>query len=247
MMPMPDRRVPVRMAAAWLLASLLISATPLRAENSVDLQLVLAVDASGSVDEREYRLQLSGIAAAFRDPEVIKAIGDGPTGRIAVSLLVWAESRQPKARTPWRIIGTTGEAHAFADLATGFGRPVGGGTGIGKAMFTAVRMLETSGLTSPRRVIDVSGDGRETTFREWSVPPDQARHAVIDRGITINGLAITAEDPDLARYYEREVTAGPGSFVMTARSVDDFARVMRAKLLREIQGELIVGAAPVRD
>ena len=109
-------------------------------------------------------------------------------------------------------------------------------------MFTAVRMLETSGLASTRRVIDVSGDGRETTFREWSVPPDQARHAAIDRNITINGLAITAEDRDLASYYETQVIAGPGAFVMTAASIEEFARVMRTKLLREIRGDLIIGA-----
>ena len=235
-----------RLIAGWLtlmIASLGVTGFPhpTFASEQLDLQLVLAVDASGSVDEREYRLQLDGIAQAFRDPAVIEAIGDGPRGRIAVSLLVWAESRRPKARTPWRIIAGEADAHGFADLTRGFGRPVGGGTGIGKAMFTAVRMLESSGLSSIRRVIDVSGDGRETTFREWSVPPDQARHAAIDRGITINGLAITAEDKELAHYYETQVIAGPGAFVMTATSIEDFARVMRAKLLREIRGDLIVG------
>jgi hypothetical protein len=208
----------------------------------VDLQLVLAVDASGSVDAREYRLQLNGIADAFADGATAKAIADGPLGRIGVALVVWAESRRPKARTPWYVIEDGAEARAFAGLVRGFGRPVGGGTGIGKAMFFAVRMLETSGLSSRRRVIDVSGDGRETTFREWSVPPDQARHAAIDRGITINGLAITAEDKGLESYYATQVIAGPGSFVMTAASIDDFAAAMRAKLLREIRGELIIGA-----
>jgi len=229
--------------AMWLVAAVFEQVSnPAIASEPLDLQLVLAVDASRSVDEREYRLQLDGIAQAFRDPEVIEAIGDGPRGKIAVSLLVWAESRRPKARTPWRTISSAADAHAFADLTRGFGRPVGGGTGIGKVMFTAVRMLETSGLESTRRVIDVSGDGRETTFREWSVPPDQARHAAIDRNITINGLAITAEDRELAGYYETQVIAGPGAFVMTAASIEDFARVMRVKLLREIRGDLIIGA-----
>ena len=212
------------------------------AQEPVDLQLVLAVDASGSVNEREYRLQLNGIADAFRDPEIIEAIVDAPLGRIAVALVVWAESNRPKARTAWHVIDGAGAARAFAALVQGFGRPVGGGTGIGKAMFFAVRMLETSGLSSHRRAIDISGDGRETTFREWSIPPDQARHAAIDRGITINGLAITAEDKTLENYYATQVIAGPGAFVMTAASIDDFARTMRAKLLREIRGELIVGA-----
>ena len=220
------------------------------AQQAVDMQLVLAVDASGSVDEREYRLQINGIAQAFLDPRVIEAITDGAFGRIGVALVVWAESNRPKARTNWHVIEGVPSAAAFSNRVSGFGRPVGGGTGIGKAMFFAVRMLETSGLSSRRRVIDVSGDGRETTFREWSVPPDQARHAAIDRGITINGLAILSEDKELKSYYANEVIAGPGSFVMTANSIEDFAAVMRTKLIREIRGELIVGtselAGPLR-
>lgn len=225
-----------------LVASLALFSAAGSAQDPVDLQLVLAVDASGSVNEREYRLQLNGIADAFADEAVAEAIADGPLGRIGVALVVWAESRRPKARTAWHVIDDAVGARAFAGRVRGFGRPVGGGTGIGKAMFFAVRMLETSGLSSRRRVIDVSGDGRETTFREWSVPPDQARHAAIDRGITINGLAITAEDKGLEAYYASQVIAGPGSFVMTAATIEDFAAVMRAKLLREIRGELIVGA-----
>jgi hypothetical protein len=215
---------------------------PTLAAEPVDMQLVLAVDASGSVDEREYRLQLNGIAEAFLASDVMEAIADGPLGRIGVALVVWAESNRPKARTAWHVIDGPATAGAFAGLVRGFGRPVGGGTGIGKAMFFSVRMLETSGLSSQRRVIDISGDGRETTFREWSVPPDQARHAAIDRGITINGLAITAEDQDLESYYATQAIAGPGSFVMTAASIEDFASVMRVKLIREIRGELIIGS-----
>jgi hypothetical protein len=213
------------------------------AQQTVDMQLVLAVDASGSVDEHEYCLQIDGISQAFLDESVIEAIADGALGRIGVTLVVWAESNRPKARTKWHVIEGAASAAVFSKRVSGFGRPVGGGTGIGKAMTFAIRMLETSGLSSRRRVIDNSGDGRETTFREWSVPPDQARHAAIDRGITINGLAILSEDKELERYYATEVIAGPGSFVMTANSIEDFAAAMRVKLIREIRGELIVGAS----
>jgi hypothetical protein len=233
-------------AALALATSLAINTAPGLAagvgQEQVDLQLVLAVDASGSVNDEEYRLQLNGIAQAFMDPEIIEAIGDGPLGRIGVALVVWAESKRSKARTAWHVINSAEDARTFASVVRGFGRSVGGGTGIGKAMVFAVRMIETSGLSSARRTIDISGDGRETTFREWSVPPDQARHAAIDRGITINGLAITSEDQALKSYYASQVIAGPTAFVMTAASIGEFAQAMRVKLLREIQGELIIGS-----
>lgn len=216
-------------------------------QTPVDLQLVLAVDASGSVNDREYALQLNGIAAAFRDNRVLEAIGDGPTGRIGVALVAWAEANRPKAASRWHIVNDAASAEVLARTMEGFGRPVGGGTGIGKAMIFSIRLLERSGLVSARRVIDISGDGRETTFREWSVPPDQARHAAIDRGITINGLAILSEDQDLEAYYSSQVIAGPGAFVMTAAAIEDFAVAMRAKLIREITGELIIGSAGSRD
>jgi hypothetical protein len=200
--------------------------TPLaaRAKTPVDLQLVVAVDASGSVDDREYALQLGGIAAAFRDARVLWAIAEGPTGRIGVALVGWAESNRPKAASRWHIIDDAASAETFARTVETFGRQFGGGTGIGRAMTFSVTLLERSGLASPRRVIDISGDGRETTFREWSVPPEQARHAAIDRGITINGLAILSEDPDLEAYYARAVIAGPGAFVMTAATIVVFRR-----------------------
>ena len=230
-------------AACLVICAFLADGSVVRAETPVDLQLVVAVDASGSVDDREYALQLGGIAAAFRDARVLRAIAEGPTGRIGVALVGWAESNRPKAASRWHIVDDAASAEIFARTVETFGRPVGGGTGIGRAMTFSVTLLERSGLAGTRRVIDISGDGRETTFREWSVPPEQARHAAIDRGITINGLAILSEDPDLEAYYARSVIAGPGAFVMTVATIEDFSIAMRTKLIREITGALVIGSA----
>ncbi len=201
----------------------------------VDLELVLAVDTSGSVDDDEYALQISGIAAAFRDPEVLKAIAAGPLGRIAVTVSFWAESELPKQSLAWQVIAEPAGAAAFAEQLEALPRaaPIGG-TGIGKGVIYSVQIMQDNGLNGTRRVVDVSGDGRETPFRYYSVPPEQARAYAAARGVTVNGLAILAEQPDLEDYYRRSVIVGPGAFALAADDFQTFAEAMRRKLIREI-------------
>ncbi len=98
----------------------------------------------------------------------------------------------------------------------------------------ALRSFTGNAITSLRQVVDVSGDGRETTPREFSVLIGQARAMAVARGVTVNGLAILNEDANLANYYRNKVQVGPGSFTMSAGNYDDFAEAMRRKLLREI-------------
>jgi hypothetical protein len=204
-------------------------------EPVVDLKLVLAVDASGSVDMDEYALQLSGIAAGFRDPDVRMAIRSGPAKAIAVNLLVWAEPQVPKDVTGWFTIASDADAENFARTVEVFPRRQTGATAIGEGIASALRSIAASGIASPREVVDVSGDGRESVAREYTVLVDQAREMALSRGVVINGLAIENEVSDLADYYRNYVQAGPDSFVMEAKTYQDFAEAMRLKLLREIE------------
>lgn len=219
-------------ACAGLICGL---AGPALAGQSVDLELVLAVDASGSVDEQEFSLQLSGIAAGFRDEKVREAIRAGPEGRIGVNLLVWADHQVPKDTSGWTVIGSDAEAEAFARLVENFPRNQNGATGIGEGIAASLHAIDESGLDARRKVIDVSGDGRETPAREYVVLLPQARAMANARGVTINGLAITNEDPGLLSYYRNAVQMGPGSFAIEAPDYQAFAEAMRRKLLREIQ------------
>ena len=200
-----------------------------------DLELVLAVDASGSVSDEEYALQLSGIAAGFRDPDVRKAIRSGPVKAIAVNLLVWAEPQVPKDMTGWFIIASDADAENFARMVETFPRRQTGATAIGEGIASALRSIEANGIEAPREIVDVSGDGRESVAREFTVLVDQARAMALSRGVVINGLAIENEVGDLADYYRRNVQAGPDSFVMAAKNYEDFAEAMRLKLMREIE------------
>lgn len=223
---------------AGLLAGLLLAGTilpgPARAETAVDLQLVLAVDTSGSVDAREYALQLSGIAAALRDEEVLAAIRSGPNARIAASVALWSDASLPKSATPWHLLSDAGSVARFARRVETLPRIRSGGTGIGSAIRFCVGLFRDNGLTSHRRVIDLSGDGAETAWRDWGISPAQARAYATSRGVTINGLAILTDEPALDAYYRREVAGGPGAFVMAVESLADFAAAMRRKLIREI-------------
>ena len=205
------------------------------AETSVDLELVLAVDASGSVSDQEYELQLVGIARSFRDPAVRIAIRSGPEKAIAVNLLTWAEPQVPKDMTGWFVITSDADAESFARSVETFPRRQSGSTAIGEGIAAALRSIDANSIKGEREVVDVSGDGRESVAREFTVLVDQARAMALARGVIVNGLAIENEVGDLADYYRRNVQAGPESFVMAAKDYEDFAEAMRRKLLREIE------------
>jgi hypothetical protein len=218
-------------AALWL-ATL---AWPANAQPIVDLELVIAVDSSASIDDHEFTLQMAGIAAAFRDPDAIAAISSVPEARIAVTVMFWAEPGWPVDATPWHVISDAGGAEDFAGMIESGPRRVEGGTGIGSAVFNGVRLIEDNQLSSPRQVIDISGDGRETPMREFYITVDQGRAIAMSRGVTVNGLAMLYDEPDLDAYYRDEVIGGPDAFLMVANRVEDFAAAMRRKLLREIE------------
>ncbi|MFL5260730.1 MAG: DUF1194 domain-containing protein [Hyphomicrobiales bacterium] len=213
-------------------------------EEVVDLELALAVDASGSVDDREFALQLEGIAAGFRDAEVKKAIRSGPLGRIAINLVIWAEPQVPKDMSGWRVLAGDEDAERFAALVQRFPRRVTGATGIGEGIASSLRSMDANGITATREAVDVSGDGRETAPREPTVLIGQARAMAAARGVIVNGLAILNEEPDLAEWYARYVQTGPGSFVMAVSTYEDFAEAMRRKLLREIEYRPRISSIP---
>lgn len=214
---------------------LAVSCPPAAGAETVDLELVLAVDASGSVDVEEFELQLRGTANSFRDPAVIGAIQAGALGRIAVAMVLWADATQQVASTRWHVIASKADAERFASKIEALPRSVGGGTGIGSAVAASIRLIEGNAVTGRRRVIDVSGDGPETPPRQvGTLQVSQARAMARARGITVNGLAILSDVPNLDKWYSTHVTSGRGSFVIAAADFDDFQRAMRQKLLREI-------------
>ena len=208
--------------------------------SAVDLLLVLAVDVSESIDRREARLQRLGHAEALIDPQVIAAIDSGRHGRIAITYLEWAGPKEQRQVIGWTLV--EGRESAGTVNKALLAEPISGGywTSISSALETADRLIAAAPFTAPRRVIDLSSDGRNNAGE----PLGAARKRVLDRGITINGLPVMAMRrnftwppiPYLDRYFTDCVIGGAGSFSEPVEHYDDFARAVRRKLIREIAG-----------
>lgn len=232
------------MVAATFLSVLLASGAPqaVAAKEYVDLELVLAVDVSLSMDHDEQRLQRDGYVAAFRDPKLLKAVQSGPNGRIAVTYVEWAGAAIQSVVLPWRVIQTSKDANAFADALAA--QPIKRAlmTSISEVVVIARELFASSPVQGLRRVIDVSGDGPNNSGR----PVELVRDGAVGAGIVINGLAIQIRSgvgaysyfdlPDLDVYYKDCVIGGPGSFVLSIRDKGEFATAIRQKLLLEIAG-----------
>lgn len=231
-------------AIAWLIvyAATVLPVGPAVAKDYVDLESVLAVDVSLSMDFDEQRLQREGYVAAFRDANIISAIQSGPNGRIAVTYFEWAGARSQTVVIPWRILRTAQEVNAFADELAAKPSTRARMTSISGAMEFSSNLFETAPVRGLRRVIDISGDGPNNAGQ----PVEQARDKAVASGITINGLAIRIgrsldaysyfDLPDLDQYYKNCVIGGPGSFVLSVRNREEFATAIRQKMLLEIAG-----------
>ena len=209
---------------------------PTRAAEPVDLALVLAVDSSSSVNFDEFNLQMGGLADAFRDRAVLNAIKAAAPKGIAVTLVQWSSPDRQALAFGWTEVRDAASAEAIARMIDLTPRLVGfGGTAINQAINFSIRLLD--GIAAARRVIDVSGDGRNnmgSTTMAASALPALVRAAAA--GITVNGLAILNEDPTLDRYYLSHVIVGADAFVLVADDYEDFSRAIRLKLITEITG-----------
>ncbi|MEX1036042.1 MAG: DUF1194 domain-containing protein [Sneathiella sp.] len=199
----------------------------------VDMQLVLAIDVSSSVNYDEYNLQMRGFAAAFRDQLVIEAIAAGPRGRISIAATQWAGLNEQQTILDWQIIASGDDARAYADKLDRVPRSFPyGGTAIAGALEHAFSLFAGDRNQSTRQVIDISGDGVVSIGRA----PEVARDRIVAAGVVINGLPILNDEPELETYYRERVIGGIGSFTERAEGYDDFARAIAEKLAREIRG-----------
>jgi hypothetical protein len=202
----------------------------------VDVELVLAVDVSFSMDLDEQKLQREGYAEALRAPEVIKAITDNMIGSIALTYVEWAGVGTPKVLVPWRLIDGPAAAHAFADELERLPTQRLRRTSISTAIDFSMPLFEASGFQGMRRVIDVSGDGPNNQGRMVT----DARDAAIAKGIVINGLPLMLKRPnwldvpDLDVYYVDCVIGGPGSFSIPVRDMSQFPSAIRSKIILEV-------------
>lgn len=235
---------PQRLAAIFLVLALASAAEPARAADKVDLLLVLAADVSRSIDAEKYDLQRKGYAAAMSDPEVLRAIASGASGRIAVAFVEWAGAGSQKLVLDWTLIGNADQAKAFGARIAVAPRSFTDRTAIGAALDFCTALVAHAPYEAERRIIDVSGDGSSNGGRDIRAARDDA----LAHGVSaINGIVILSglDGPDylvqhthppggLDGYYRRNVVGGVNAFVRVANGFEDFGRALVAKLIQEI-------------
>ena len=221
-----------------LLASLASPPRPALAQGpEVDALLVLAVDASGSIDADEFQLQREGYAEALSHPAVLAAIGAKPRGAVGVAMVEWGSPGGAATVVEWMRVADAAGARALAEAVLAAPRSPQSWNAIGDALDHCTRLIAAAPFRAAERVIDLSGDGPDLRSL---IPAATARDAAVAAGITINALAVAAAGQvtrfgePLAETYRREVIGGPGAFVVSAEDRRDIARALRAKLVREI-------------
>jgi len=227
-----------RSAIVGSLAALAAGSAAKADDTPVDLQLVLAVDVSRSIDEVEAELQRRGYIEALTNDRVIDAILSGEHRRIAVCYTEWAGTHYQAVVIDWTVIDSANAARRFAEKLTEAPRTSQSWTAVGAALIHAGQRFENSGLVARRRVIDISGDGRTNDGPAAEIIRDR----LVGQGIVVNGLPVMmnrtnfGRPPDLTldKYYEENVIGGPGAFMVVADNFEQFGRAVHSKLVREI-------------
>lgn len=230
---------PFRLLSA-LFFSILVTATPAKAQIEVDVELVLTGDISMSMDMGELYLQRQGHIQALRHPDVLEAIRRGLHGRIAVTYFEWSDPYLQRVVLPWTIIEDEASAEAAAQVIEAAPPLMGIRTSVSGAIDRARAMFHENGFSGIRQIIDISGDGENNAGR----PLAAARAEALAEGIIINGLAImlrarpggTDEADTLDLYFAEEVIGGPGAFMLAVRRPEHLVEAIRRKLVLEIAG-----------
>lgn len=221
----------------------LLLALPLTAEAACRQALALGLDVSGSVDEREYRLQLDGLAQAFSAPMVRDRLLAMPDAPVRILIYEWSGPGDQRILAPWSEMADDVDVAILIELLRQKVRTESSpGTALGLAMMAGADFLDQQSQCW-KRTLDLSGDGKSNLGPR----PREVKPALARRGITINGLVIGVDDPqigdtrqaeiaELSSYYRAEVIVGPEAFVQTALGYEDYARAMEIKLLRELEG-----------
>ena len=196
-----------------------------------DLALIIALDCSASVSIESFGQMASGCAAGLRDEAVAAGLLGGPRGASLCALLIWSGPGAHEVMVEWTRLATPEALAAFAAEVENVPRTIrAGATAIGEALRACEALLLAAPAGASRVVIDMVGDGKSNQ----GILPHLVRDRLVEGGVTINGLCVLHEEPDLLAHYQQEVIGGPGAFAMTCQSFAEFEEAMRQKLRREI-------------
>src|SRR5215813_15301541 len=221
---MSNGRRPMRLALAAITFLAFFCSGGVRAAG-VDLEVILAADVSRSIDDTEFELQRKGYAAALTDPRVLTAIHGRTNGAVAVCFIEWSGEEDQQVVVDWTEIRDEEDAGSIAAAILAAPRSFMGRTSISAAIDFAMARFASSKWPEGRHIIDISGDGTNNSGR----PVTEARDQAIAQGVTINGLAIINDKPNLGYsahtqppgglplYYRQNVIGGPNSFLLVVQ------------------------------
>ena len=199
--------------------------------DDADLALIIALDCSASVSLESFGLMASGCAAGLRDEAVIAGLLGGPLGASLCALMIWSGPGAQEVMVEWTRLSSPEALGAFASEVENVPRTIrAGATAIGEALRACEALLLAAPAGATRVVIDMVGDGKSNQ----GILPAVVRDRLVAGGVTVNGLCVLHDEPDLLAHYQAEVIGGPGAFAMSCANFSEFAEAMRQKLRREI-------------
>ncbi len=217
----------------WMRALCLFGVFSGTSVEACETALLLAVDVSGSIDAKEYRIQMDGLAAALRDNLVVQALVDGKN---SVAVMQWTGENRQELSVPWRQVSSSYDVEALALAVEQMPRAWNQySTAIGDALIFAQSVLK-KGPACRRKVVDVSGDG----VSNEGVVPEQGREILRLEGVTVNALVIETDDLDLTGYFWENVITGDAAFVATAQGFEEYPLRIRQKLIRELARQTVL-------
>ncbi len=218
-------------------------------QNSVDTLMVIAVDVSGSINDREYQIQKSGIVDALKSKEMSDLLVNCNGIGLGLTVVEWSgtvKSSQVLQIVPWTLLQTENDLIQFSDQIANSPRSFAGDTDIAAALNYSLQVMQSAPFESTRRIIAISGDGSQSVSslsRSYDLET-MRRIIVLENEIIINAIAISensgeliqqtrgVQTPSIKDYFEENVKGGPGSFVLPADSFESYSDVIKRQLLQ---------------
>lgn len=230
-----------KLFSAFLMFTIVSETIQAIEEVEVDTELQLLLDVSGSVNSREYQLQLDGYANSFASGNLQQAILAGPVGSIAVQLIMWSGANDQQVMIDWTLVDSIESSNSLSTTIANLSRPFAGWTAIGEAIEFGYPLFQDNGFSGSQNIVDVSGDGTNNN----GMAPEQARALALANGVdTINGIVISPSQ-NVADEYLENVIGGEDAFMLATDNFQTFEQAIDQKLVGEITGEKPTDAVSV--
>jgi hypothetical protein len=210
----------------------------------VDTLIVIAVDVSASINDKEYDVQKNGIISAFSDPSIKNLLRQCSARGIGVTYMEWSGYAPSHSSVsvnpfnqviPWTHLQAPRDMDAFANQLLLSQRSSHGATDIVGSLEFSRDLMASAPFESSNRIVSLSTDGRQSFTTKGISAEDflkTERDKVASLGIAINAIGIDV----VAGYPEESIPAGGVGFFM---SEEESLRVYLEKNVRSGPGSYV--------